>query len=70
MMRRASFKYSRCNLEKPPVSTKSNSEDTSIQSFGNFNKDSSEVEVAEVTLLYILLKTSRILILSMGNGPC
>ena len=32
--------------EKPPVSTKSNSEDTSIQSFGNFNKDSSEVEVA------------------------
>ena len=32
--------------EKPPVSTKSNSEDTSIQSFGEFNKDSVEEEVA------------------------
>ena len=32
--------------EKPPVSTKSNSEDTSIQSFGKFSKDSVEEEVA------------------------
>ena len=32
--------------EKPPAFTKSNSEDTSIQSFGEFNKDSVEEEVA------------------------